>query len=52
MNRSLVNRTELALRAFKRAPRVNRAGKTLAAAPDVTKATEPTPSKATRLKLV
>lgn len=51
MNRSLVNRTELALQVQRRAAKINRAGQTLAKSPDVTKATAPTPSKLTRLKL-
>lgn len=51
MNRSLVNRVELALQAQRKAARVNRAGQTLAKAPDVTKASKPTPSKTVRVKL-
>lgn len=51
MNRTLVNRTELTLRAQRKAAKKNNAGKTLVAAPDITKATEPTPTKASRLKL-
>lgn len=51
MNRSLVNRTELALQVQRRAAKINRAGQTLPAAPRVTRAAAPTPSKLTRLKL-
>jgi hypothetical protein len=51
MNRSLVNRQELALKAQRKAARINRAGQTLEKAPDVTKAAAPTPSKTVRLKL-
>lgn len=51
MNRSLVNRQELALQAQRRAAKVNRAGQTLANAPAVTKAAAPTPSKTVRVKL-
>lgn len=51
MNRSLVNRVEVTLQAQRKAARVNRAGQTLAAAPAITKAALPTPSKTIRLKL-
>jgi hypothetical protein len=51
MNRSLINRPELALRAQRKAAKRNRAGQTLAKAPAITKAALPTPDKVTRLKL-
>lgn len=51
MNRSLINRTELALQVQRRAAKINRAGQTLVKAPDITKAAAQTPSKLTRLKL-
>lgn len=51
MNRSLVNRVEVTLQAQRKAAKLNRAGQTLRAAPDVTKAAAPTPTKLTRLKL-
>jgi hypothetical protein len=51
MNRSLVNRQELALQIQRKAAKRNRAGQTLPAAPAITKASLPTPDKATRLKL-